>query len=167
MRVMSPGAVNNHRDLLANIGEWQVRVGACSRDHGEAFSEKMRSVAFVQMTRVTSDMSCAGALTPSRSTEGSETRSGTTSPTGFRWRTRGQTRWISVLGRARGDACGMVPGSDRERSVGLAESRAISRRSAPRTAARGAQARARRKKVPRHRGEGKGTPQGRVRRHGA
>lgn len=48
MRVMSPGRVNDHSEMLATVEECQARLGAFSRDHGEELSEETRTAA-VQM----------------------------------------------------------------------------------------------------------------------
>lgn len=49
MRVVPPGKVKNHREVIAKIDEWQVRVDALSRDRWEELSGKMRIVALAQM----------------------------------------------------------------------------------------------------------------------
>lgn len=43
--------MKSHRELLSNIEEWQVRVDALARDHGDELSEKMRIAALVHMLR--------------------------------------------------------------------------------------------------------------------
>lgn len=46
---MSPGRAENHQELFTRTGEWQVRVHALGRDHGEELSDKMSIAAFVQV----------------------------------------------------------------------------------------------------------------------
>lgn len=49
MRVMFPGKVKTHFELLPKIKEWQARVDAFSRDHGEPSSDNLKIAALVQM----------------------------------------------------------------------------------------------------------------------
>lgn len=49
MRVMSPGRVKGHREFIAKVEQWQVRVGAPSLDRGEDLSDVLRIAALVQM----------------------------------------------------------------------------------------------------------------------
>lgn len=35
VQLMSPGQVESHRELLSSIADWQIRVDALGRDHGE------------------------------------------------------------------------------------------------------------------------------------
>ena len=49
MKVMAPGRVKHQKELAAKMEEWQVRVNALRRDHGEELSEKMRIAALLQM----------------------------------------------------------------------------------------------------------------------
>lgn len=49
MRVISWGGVKYRRELVAKIDEWQVRVDAVNRDHGEELSETMKLAALVPM----------------------------------------------------------------------------------------------------------------------
>lgn len=67
MRAMPPGRVKNHRDLLPKIDEWQVRVDAPSRDHGEQLSDNMRITVFMQrLPGDTGDVVCRSLDAQSR-----------------------------------------------------------------------------------------------------
>lgn len=47
MRVMAPGWVKHHKDLLQKLGAWHLQFDALRKDHVEEVSENMKIAALL------------------------------------------------------------------------------------------------------------------------